>query len=92
MEGQGKQLHVTALSYDLQALERSLRFLAEKRGAQARIDGERSQVVAAGLAVAVGRRVDAVRFTRCPVDARVESTRIGVKICGIGGKQGPANP
>ena len=44
IEGRGKQLHVTALRYDVAALERELRRLAEDRGVQARIDSDWSQV------------------------------------------------
>ena len=44
IEGRGKQLHVSALGYDVAALERELRRLAEDKGAQARIDSDWSQV------------------------------------------------
>ena len=44
IEGRGRQLHVTALRYDVAALERELRRLAEDRGVQARIDSDWSQV------------------------------------------------
>ena len=44
IEGLGKQLHVTALRYDVVALERELQRLAEDRGAQARIDSDWTQV------------------------------------------------
>ena len=61
IEGRGKQLHVTALRYDVAALERELRRLAESKGAQARIDSDWSQVGWGGGGGEVEEKIEKVR-------------------------------